>query len=119
MLLITVPINITGHPALIGRHRPFPVTHEAAKRWLHHMQQALDNTSDIDHDSNIMLMNFFRFIIITLIRKLIDREMINIVHDNIFFFRHTAYFLVAGIEQKNPSLHPCKDAPGRHPCKNF
>ncbi|AES73843.1 hypothetical protein MtrunA17_Chr3g0139391 [Medicago truncatula] len=81
-----------GHPALIARHRPFPVTHEAAERWLLHMQQALDNISDIDHDSKIMLMNFFR---------------------------HTAYFLVAGVEQKNQSLHPCKDADGRHPCKNF
>ncbi|KAL5074182.1 hypothetical protein RYX36_013166 [Vicia faba] len=81
-----------GHPALIARHRPFPVTHEAAKRWLCHMQQALDNTSDIDQDSKIMLINFFS---------------------------HTAYFLVAGIEQRNQSLHPCKDAPGRHPCKNF
>lgn len=81
-----------GHPALITRHRPFPVTHEAAERWLLHMQQALDNISDIDHDSKIMLINFFR---------------------------HTAYFLVAGVEKKNQSLHPCKDAAGRHPCKNF
>lgn len=56
-------LHITGHPALIARHRPFPVTHEAAERWLLHMQQALDNISDIDHDSKIMLMNFFRFII--------------------------------------------------------
>ncbi|KAK2392312.1 Two-on-two hemoglobin-3 [Trifolium repens] len=81
-----------GHPALIVRHRPFHVTHEAAERWLNHMQHALDNTSHIDYDSKIMLMNFFR---------------------------HTAYFLVAGIQQKNQSLHPCKDAPGRHPCTNF
>ncbi|CAJ2643329.1 unnamed protein product [Trifolium pratense] len=81
-----------GHPALIARHRPFHLTHKAAERWLHHMQQALDNTSHIDDDSKIMLINFFR---------------------------HTAYFLLAGIEQKNQSLHPCKDAPGRHPCTNF
>ncbi|OIW14358.1 hypothetical protein TanjilG_15712 [Lupinus angustifolius] len=63
-----------GHPALIGRHRPFPVTHRAAERWLHHMQQALDSTPDIDDDSKIKMMNFFR---------------------------HTAYFLVAGDELKN------------------
>ncbi|KAG6536476.1 hypothetical protein ZIOFF_001534 [Zingiber officinale] len=24
----------TSHPALIGRHAPFPVTHQAAERWL-------------------------------------------------------------------------------------
>ncbi|KAI0524046.1 two-on-two hemoglobin-3 [Dendrobium catenatum] len=60
-----------GHPALIGRHRPFPVTHQAAERWLHHMQQALDITPTIDPDSKIKMMNFFR---------------------------HTAFFLVAGNE---------------------
>ncbi|XP_061339362.1 two-on-two hemoglobin-3-like [Gastrolobium bilobum] len=80
-----------GHPALIARHRPFPVTHQAAERWIHHMQQALDSTSDIDDDSKTKLMNFFR---------------------------HTAYFLVAGVELKNQNM-PCKDAAGNHPCKNF
>ncbi|KAM7490350.1 hypothetical protein LguiA_033271 [Lonicera macranthoides] len=63
-----------GHPALIGRHRPFPVTHRAAERWLNHMQQALDSIMDIDPDSKIKMMNFFR---------------------------HTAFFLVAGDELKN------------------
>ncbi|XP_027180777.1 two-on-two hemoglobin-3 isoform X2 [Coffea eugenioides] len=48
-----------GHPALIGRHRPFPVTHRAAERWLNHMQQALDATSDIDLDSKTKMLNFF------------------------------------------------------------
>ncbi|KAM1200600.1 hypothetical protein ACFX2I_016860 [Malus domestica] len=62
-----------GHPALIARHRPFPVTHEAAERWLHHMQQALDTTPDIDAESKVKMMNFFR---------------------------HTAFFLVAGDELK-------------------
>ncbi|XP_027356516.1 two-on-two hemoglobin-3-like [Abrus precatorius] len=82
-----------GHPALIARHGPFPVTHEAAERWLHHMKDALDVTSDIDNESKIKLMNFFR---------------------------HTAYFLVAGVEQKNPNLHPCKNALNKqHPCINF
>ncbi|OIV96545.1 hypothetical protein TanjilG_24198 [Lupinus angustifolius] len=82
-----------GHPALIARHRPYPVTHEAAERWIHHMQQALDTTSDIDDDSKIKMMNFFR---------------------------HTAYFLVAGVELKDKNQHPCKDAPEKdHPCKNF
>ncbi|KAJ1396380.1 hemoglobin [Sesbania bispinosa] len=82
-----------GHPALIARHKPFPVTHEAAERWIYHMQQALDSTSDIDDDSKTRMMNFFR---------------------------HTAYFLVAGVEQKNQNLHkPCKGAAGGHPCKNF
>ncbi|KAK3030687.1 hypothetical protein RJ639_034863 [Escallonia herrerae] len=63
-----------GHPALIGRHRPFPVTHRAAERWLHHMQEALESTTDIDTDSKVTMMNFFR---------------------------HTAFFLVAGDELKN------------------
>ncbi|XP_058192156.1 two-on-two hemoglobin-3 isoform X1 [Rhododendron vialii] len=71
-----------GHPALIGRHRPFPVSHQAAERWLHHMQQALDGTSDIDADSKIKMMNFFR---------------------------HTAFFLVAGDELKKQNKEvPCK-----------
>ncbi|XP_031261105.1 two-on-two hemoglobin-3 [Pistacia vera] len=71
-----------GHPALIGRHRPFPVTHQAAERWLHHMQNALDTTPDIDADSKIKMMNFFR---------------------------HTAFFLVAGDELKNQNHQPrCK-----------
>lgn len=80
-----------GHPALIARHRPFRLTHEAAERWLHHMQQAVLESIE-DDDSRIKLMNFFR---------------------------HTAYFLVAGVESKNQNIHPCKDAPGSHPCKNF
>ncbi|XP_010925331.1 group 2 truncated hemoglobin 3-2 isoform X2 [Elaeis guineensis] len=73
-----------GHPALIGRHRPFPVTHQAAERWLHHMQQALDGMSSIDPDSKIKMMNFFR---------------------------HTAYFLVAGNQMTRQDLGaPCKHA---------
>ncbi|XP_059658032.1 two-on-two hemoglobin-3 [Cornus florida] len=71
-----------GHPALIGRHRPFPVTHQAAERWLHHMQQALDSITDIDEDSKTKMMNFFR---------------------------HTAFFLVAGNELQNQNQGvPCK-----------
>ncbi|KAG1330060.1 two-on-two hemoglobin-3 [Cocos nucifera] len=66
-----------GHPALIGRHRPFPVTHQAAERWLHHMQQALDSMSSIDPDSKIKMMNFFR---------------------------HTAFFLVAGNQMTRQDL---------------
>ncbi|KAL7166275.1 hypothetical protein ACSBR2_037031 [Camellia fascicularis] len=51
-----------GHPALIGHHSPFPVTHQVAERWLRHMQQALDGMTDIDADSKIKMMNFFRYI---------------------------------------------------------
>ncbi|CAO2820409.1 unnamed protein product [Amaranthus hypochondriacus] len=73
-----------GHPALIARHRPFPVTQQAAERWLHHMQQALDTTTDIDSDSKTKMMNFFR---------------------------HTAYFLVAGDELKSKNEQvTCKHA---------
>ncbi|KAG6497352.1 hypothetical protein ZIOFF_045251 [Zingiber officinale] len=55
-------IIIAGHPALIGRHAPFPVTHQAAERWLHHMQQALDSTMSIDPNSKVKMMNFCRHI---------------------------------------------------------
>ncbi|GLT55454.1 hypothetical protein SLA2020_285740 [Shorea laevis] len=73
-----------GHPALIGRHRPFPVTHQAAERWLHHMQKALESSPDIDDDSKTKMMNFFR---------------------------HTAFFLVAGDELKNQNQQVlCKHA---------
>ncbi|XVE97531.1 hypothetical protein REPUB_Repub03eG0027400 [Reevesia pubescens] len=76
-----------GHPALIGRHRPFPVTHQAAERWLHHMEKALESTPDIDADSKVKMMNFFR---------------------------HTAFFLVAGDELKNQNQQlPCKHAAGK------
>ncbi|CAA7025462.1 unnamed protein product [Microthlaspi erraticum] len=70
-----------GHPALIGRHRPFPVTHEAAERWLQHMQHALDDSLDIDQDSKLKMMNFFR---------------------------HTAFFLVAGNDLKNQNQNQDK-----------
>lgn len=71
-----------GHPALIGRHRPFPVTHRAAERWLHHMQQALDSIED--SESKTKMMNFFK---------------------------HTAFFLVAGDELKNQNqVFACKHA---------
>ncbi|KAB2027715.1 hypothetical protein ERO13_D05G051050v2 [Gossypium hirsutum] len=63
-----------GDPALIGRHRPFPVKHQAAERWLHHMEKALESTPYIDADSKLKIMKFFR---------------------------HTAFFLVAGDELKN------------------
>ncbi|GAB4837366.1 Two-on-two hemoglobin-3 [Ancistrocladus abbreviatus] len=73
-----------GHPALIARHRPFPVTHQAAERWLHHMQLALDSSTEIDADSKTKMMNFFR---------------------------HTAFFLVAGNELKSQNKQvPCKHA---------
>ncbi|MFQ6638553.1 hypothetical protein Gotur_016480 [Gossypium turneri] len=65
---------LAGDPALIGRHRPFPVTHQAAERWLHHMEKALESTPYIDADSKLKMMKFFR---------------------------HTAFFLVAGDELKN------------------
>ncbi|XP_062165238.1 two-on-two hemoglobin-3 [Alnus glutinosa] len=83
-----------GHPALIARHRPFSVTHQAAERWLNHMQQALDSTPDIDADSKVRMMNFFR---------------------------HTAFFLVAGDELKSQSQPPpCKHGSSNQlPCKKF
>ncbi|CAM6121110.1 unnamed protein product [Calypogeia fissa] len=60
-----------GHPALIGRHAPYAVTEQAAQRWLQHMRAALDSVEAIDADSKTRMWNFFR---------------------------HTAFFLVAGKE---------------------
>lgn len=57
---VCLSCQCVGHPALIGRHRPFPVTHQAAERWLQHMQNALDDSLDIDQDSKIKMMKFFR-----------------------------------------------------------
>ncbi|KAL6296424.1 hypothetical protein ACE6H2_004566 [Prunus campanulata] len=80
-----------GHPALIARHRPFPVTHEAAERWLHHMQQALDTSSDIDAESKLKMMNFFR---------------------------HTAFFLVAGDQLKKNQTQAQQPPPCKHGTSN-
>lgn len=102
-----------GHPALIGRHRPFPVTRQAAERWLHHMQQALDSVTEIDDDSKTKMMNFFRWNFFwtpfsswyqfLLVAK--TKCMCNNVG------RHTAFFLVAGNELKNQNQQvPCKHA---------
>ena len=65
-------IIIAGHPALIGRHAPFPVTHQAAERWLHHMQQALDSTMSIDPNSKVKMMNFFRHISTHTVSSFVD-----------------------------------------------
>eukprot|EP00850_Spirogloea_muscicola_P001191 SM000004S15061 [mRNA] locus=s4:1055275:1056427:- [translate_table: standard] len=63
-----------GHPALIGRHGPYTVTAMAAERWLSHMTAAFDSVPEIDADSRQRML---------------------------LFFRHTAYFLVAGKELVN------------------
>uniref|UniRef100_A0A0E0E3D0 Uncharacterized protein n=1 Tax=Oryza meridionalis TaxID=40149 RepID=A0A0E0E3D0_9ORYZ len=52
-----------GHPALIARHRPFPVTHQAAERWLHHMQQAVDTTDSIDAATKTKMMHTAYFLV--------------------------------------------------------
>lgn len=65
-----------GHPALIGRHGPYAITKQAAEQWLQHMQATLDSIQEIDTDSKTRMLNFFR---------------------------HTAYFLVAGKEMLNNS----------------
>lgn len=51
----------SGHPALIGRHGPYAVTEQAAHRWLHHMEAALDSVPEIDADSKARMRNFFRY----------------------------------------------------------
>lgn len=61
-----------GHPALIGRHMKFNMSEKAAERWLHHMQEALDETTEIDDNIKTRMMNFFK---------------------------HTAYFLSFGVRR--------------------
>jgi hypothetical protein len=90
------------------------------------MQQALDSTPDIDADSKVRMMNFFRYFQVT------SFSYIYILYCNIkfyytlclslsVFFRHTAFFLVAGDELKNQSQPPpCKHGSSNQlPCKNF
>ncbi len=51
-----------GTLSLIGRHAPYAgVTHEAAARWLVHMESALASVPEIDQDSLRRLLSFFRF----------------------------------------------------------
>ena len=66
-----------GHPALIGRHMKFNMSEKAAERWLHHMQEALDETTEIDDDIKTRMMNFFK---------------------------HTAYFLSFGVRRNRGQL---------------
>eukprot|EP01012_Entosiphon_sulcatum_P010965 TRINITY_DN16566_c0_g1_i1.p1 TRINITY_DN16566_c0_g1~~TRINITY_DN16566_c0_g1_i1.p1 ORF type:complete len:158 (+),score=32.66 TRINITY_DN16566_c0_g1_i1:70-543(+) len=63
-----------GHPALIGRHRPFAVTDKAAERWLVHMRAALDSVPEIDDEAKKLLWAYLA---------------------------HTAYFISAGLERIN------------------
>ncbi|MEM7181935.1 MAG: truncated hemoglobin family protein [Spirochaetota bacterium] len=48
-----------GHPALIQRHMGFNMNEKAAKRWLHHMQEAIDTVEEIDSDSKERMMKYF------------------------------------------------------------
>ena len=48
-----------GHPALMARHIDFNMNEKAAKRWLHHMREALDETIEIDNDSKERMFDFF------------------------------------------------------------
>ena len=49
-----------GHPALIGRHRPYTITVEAAKRWMYHMRNAVEQVENIknDKEGKEALLNF-------------------------------------------------------------
>lgn len=62
-----------GPPALIARHLKFDMSLEAAQRWVHHMQQALTATPEIDADSRERMLDFFT---------------------------HTAYFLHIGVTSR-------------------
>jgi truncated hemoglobin YjbI len=51
-----------GSTSLIGRHAPYRgVTHEAAARWLQHMDAALLGVPEIDAEARAMLQAFFAF----------------------------------------------------------
>ena len=124
---------LAGHPALIAHHRPFPVTHWAAERWLHHMQQALVVTMDIDADSKVRMMNFFRYKIFWLKTlshiyftscniQFLFWVQISLHFMPIFmFFRYIAFFHVTGDELKSQNQQPqCKHGiSNQTSCKNF
>ncbi|TYI25492.1 hypothetical protein ES332_A05G054000v1 [Gossypium tomentosum] len=63
-----------GGPALYSEREGDPALIGPAERWLHHMEKALESTPYIDANSKLKMMKFFR---------------------------HTAFFLVAGDELKN------------------
>ena len=51
-----------GSTSLVGRHAPYAgVTHEAAVRWLQHMEAALLGVPEIDEEARAMLQAFFAF----------------------------------------------------------
>jgi len=92
-----------GHPALIGRHAGFELSHRAARRWLEHMAAALaatagDAEGSIDEDSRQRLLAFFK---------------------------HTAYFLVAGVgrakqrRREQQQQQPPPPGAGRVPWAGF
>lgn len=49
-----------GHPALIGRHRPFVITQKGAERWMFHMTNAANTIEKItsDPEAKEVLLNF-------------------------------------------------------------
>lgn len=63
-----------GHPALIARHLKFNMSLKATERWVHHMQQSLAATPEIDADSRERMLDFFT---------------------------HTAYFLHIGVTSRH------------------
>lgn len=79
------------------------------------MQQALDSSTDIDSDSKLKMMNFFRYKFTSYFFQMnghIFPSYVQII--TLLLPRHTAFFLVAGDELKNPKQGiACKHAAGK------
>jgi hypothetical protein len=88
------------------------------------MQQALDGTQDIDADSKVRMMNFFRYFQVTYFSYIFTSCNIKFYYTlclSFVFYRHTAFFLVAGNELKSQNQQPsCKHGSSNQlPRKNF
>lgn len=57
-----------GHPRLRMRHAPFPITPDAARRWLQLMAHAQDHTS-IPPDARPLLDQFFQQVAVHMINR--------------------------------------------------
>ncbi len=75
-----------GHTALLGRHAPYPVTHDAAKTWLRHMSAALEKMeNEISASDRRMLLDYFRHMAAYVV---VGRELLNPARSVGYFGKH-------------------------------
>lgn len=74
-----------GHTALLGRHAPYPVTHEAAARWLQHMHAALECVPEIDAEARLVLRDYFTHMASFVV---FGKEMLNPLRTVGYFGKH-------------------------------